>query len=88
MTLTFFICRRFRSISVIYDSQAPVCVSYIDEYDARKLNWMPKELPPHVKVVFSCLPDEKFKVVESFDKIWGKYEDHMVAIGPLPVSIA
>lgn len=59
---------------------------FSDEHDARKLAWMPKELPPHVKVVFSCQPDEKFQVLDAAKKLWGKQEENFIEVGKLPVS--
>lgn len=57
----------------------------LDEHDAKKLPWMPKELPAHVKIVFSCLPDDKYNVLEAFKKYWGAHEENMIEIGKLPV---
>lgn len=48
--------------------------------------WMPKELPPHVKILFSCLPDDKYNVLEAFTKHWGGHEENKIEIGKLPVN--
>jgi len=57
----------------------------VDEHDARKLPWMPKELPPHVKVIFSCQPEEKMIVLEAAKKLWGEMEKNFLEVGKLPV---
>lgn len=46
---------------------------------------MPKELPSYVKVIFSCLPDEKFQVLDAARKHWGKDENNLLEIDQLPV---
>jgi len=48
--------------------------------------WMPKELPPYVKVIFSCLPDDKYIVLEAGKKLWTN-EENFLEIGKLPVSL-
>lgn len=62
-------------------------ICFVEEHDARKLPWMPKELPPHVKVIFSCLPDDKFQVLEAAKKHWGAGEANLVQVDELPVSL-
>ena len=62
-----------------------VSITFVEEHEARKMPWMPKELPPHVKVIFSCLPEEKFHVLDAARKHWGKDETNFLQVGQLPV---
>ncbi|KAL8572753.1 hypothetical protein ACOMHN_030335 [Nucella lapillus] len=60
-----------RSVLVIIDGVDGLS----DDHDGRKMTWLPRDLPDHVKVIVSTLPEDKFGCLPSLRKLMeGKTE--------------
>ena len=44
-------------------------LKYVDENDGRKLAWLPRELPPNVKIIVSTLPDDHYECFNQLKRI-------------------
>ncbi|XP_013420669.1 uncharacterized protein LOC106180985 isoform X2 [Lingula anatina] len=59
-----------------------------DENSARKLAWLPKELPPNVHMVVSTLPNESYGCKNAFTNNYPNSKDNIIEITELPVTDA
>jgi hypothetical protein len=47
-----------------------------EENDGRKMAWLPRELPAHVKVIISTLPEDKYDCLPSLKKVRKKCSEN------------
>ena len=46
-----------------------VSLKSVDENDGRKLAWLPRELPPNVKMIVSTLPDDHYECFKQLKRV-------------------
>ncbi|XP_035825261.1 uncharacterized protein LOC101859566 [Aplysia californica] len=63
---------------------SPYCILLTDENEGRKLQWLPPELPPHVRLIISTVSEDKFDCLPSARKLLAEHEDCLVEVGQLP----
>ena len=64
------------------------CLYILDEHDGRKLAWLPKELPQHVRLVVSCLQEEQYVCFPHLKKLMTKKKDNLVEVKEMPIEDA
>ena len=59
-----------------------------EEHDGRKMTWLPRDLPEHVKVIVSTLPEERHECLPALKKVrlmccccWSTFKDRVVRGG-------
>ena len=53
---------------------------FLDEHDARKLTWIPKELPPNVKMIVSTDPSDQYECLAQLQRMLPKSDDFFVEV--------
>lgn len=53
-------------------------------HGARRLSWLPRRLPPHVKFIVSTLPDPEYKCFPTLKAFFGKNPKCFISIPDLP----
>ncbi|XP_070200834.1 NACHT and WD repeat domain-containing protein 2-like isoform X2 [Littorina saxatilis] len=54
------------------------------DHDGRKMTWLPRDLPEHVKIIVSTLPEDKFECLPSLKKLLSGKDDCFVEVPELP----